>query len=817
MTQRNLSVRLALEGGQQVKRELQDVGATGQRALARVRDASQPASKGLLAVDAASREVQASLNRFAGQLGPVGRGLTALGPAGLAAGAAIGGVVLALRQGLDAAAEAEQRMFRLEGVLRATGHASGLTARELEQFAIGLDRSTLAAKNDVIEAAGALATFRSISGETFKDTLRLAQDLAAVFGGDLRGQAQLLGRALEDPIQGLTALRRVGVSFTQSQREAIAAMAETGDVAAAQRAILAELERQVGGAGAAEAKGLKGAVDGLSLAWRLMLEEIGRTPVVTGLASGAIDLVRRSLEGWTRILGGGPIAEQIVATNRALLEAEARLESLRTAGSDRLLHALEAQVQRLRQELDTLLAQASAEAEVFAEERREAEAGQRAAQAERIAEVIAGIERKLQQQLYELTVDRVQKVRDEEAKTIRELEELRAQGGDPARLEQLMAERRELARRQIEDIERPAREAEARRAEAARAQAGARVAANERVAQNLARELELITSLQGVERERARFVEQAVGRLADPTPARVREVERLAAALFDEARAQEEAARAREQQARMVEDITRQWRTLSDAQDGAVAALERWRAETLGSLDAAASGYDDFARQVEAIFQARLPAAREADLRASTHWRDGAIRALEDYIASANDSAAATEQAFVRGFGRAEDALVSFVTTGRLELKSLADSVLADLTRMAVRQSITAPLAGLLQGAFTSGGLFGLFHGGGVVGERPPAVRYAESGIFHHAPRFHAGGLVGRPGLRPDEVPIIARRGEEVLTRTDPRHRDNREPGARTINVTMTVVTRDADSFRRSQGQITAEVAQLLRRAERNL
>jgi hypothetical protein len=56
-----------------------------------------------------------------------------------------------------------------------------------------------------------------------------------------------------------------------------------------------------------------------------------------------------------------------------------------------------------------------------------------------------------------------------------------------------------------------------------------------------------------------------------------------------------------------------------------------------------------------------------------------------------------------------------------------------------------------------------------------------------------------------------------VLTRADPRHRDNRQESGRTINVSMTVVTRDADSFRRSQGQITAELAQLLRRAERNL
>jgi hypothetical protein len=61
--------------------------------------------------------------------------------------------------------------------------------------------------------------------------------------------------------------------------------------------------------------------------------------------------------------------------------------------------------------------------------------------------------------------------------------------------------------------------------------------------------------------------------------------------------------------------------------------------------------------------------------------------------------------------------------TGKLELQSLADSVLADITRIAVRQSITAPIAGLLQGAFAGGDLlgggFGLFHEGGVVGENP--------------------------------------------------------------------------------------------------
>jgi hypothetical protein len=81
---------------------------------------------------------------------------------------------------------------------------------------------------------------------------------------------------------------------------------------------------------------------------------------------------------------------------------------------------------------------------------------------------------------------------------------------------------------------------------------------------------------------------------------------------------------------------------------------------------------------------------------------------------------------------------------------------------MTVRQTITAPLAGGLQSAFAGGGLFGLFHEGGIAGKRPPAMRYADAGVFEHAPRYHSGGFAGS-GLLPDEVPIIARHGELVV------------------------------------------------------
>jgi hypothetical protein len=60
---------------------------------------------------------------------------------------------------------------------------------------------------------------------------------------------------------------------------------------------------------------------------------------------------------------------------------------------------------------------------------------------------------------------------------------------------------------------------------------------------------------------------------------------------------------------------------------------------------------------------------------------------------------------------------------------------------MTVRQTITAPIAGALQSAFAGGGLFGVFHEGGIAGDRPPALRYADAAVFEHAPRYHGGGL----------------------------------------------------------------------------
>ncbi|TGY90715.1 phage tail tape measure protein [Marinicauda algicola] len=227
------------------------------------------------------------------------------------------------------------------------------------------------------------------------------------------------------------------------------------------------------------------------------------------------------------------------------------------------------------------------------------------------------------------------------------------------------------------------------------------------------------------------------------------------------------------------------------------------------------------ARAAEAS-RAAGEAAATAATQAATGW--AAVREeLSRYASEAMDWGKGLGSALTSAFRSAEDAIASFVTGGKIDFKALADSILADITRIAVRSAILGPLAnalgggggGLLGGLFGSGGgLFaGIFHQGGVAGG-PAQQRLVPAFAFAGAPRFHDGGLAG---LRADEVPAILQRGEMVLSRAQlaaiGAARETRSP----VNVVMNISTPDAGSFRYAQGQIAADAARAMERARRNL
>lgn len=180
----------------------------------------------------------------------------------------------------DALGEAREAVAigkETERVIRTTGGAANVSAAQVGDLAGRL--SNLTAQDDELIQSGAnlLLTFKNIknglgeNNQIFDRATGLALDMSTVFKQDLSSSSVQLGKALDDPVKGITALSRVGVSFTAQQKEQIKALTATGDVMGAQKIILAELESQVGGAAAAQATG----AGRMSTAWANVKEELG--------------------------------------------------------------------------------------------------------------------------------------------------------------------------------------------------------------------------------------------------------------------------------------------------------------------------------------------------------------------------------------------------------------------------------------------------------------------------------------------------------------------------------------------------------------
>ena len=173
-------------------------------------------------------------------------------------------------------------------------------------------------------------------------------------------------------------------------------------------------------------------------------------------------------------------------------------------------------------------------------------------------------------------------------------------------------------------------------------------------------------------------------------------------------------------------------------------------------------------------------AAARDQAEAGESWIDRVRAALEQIRQDSDNAADETRAVTVGAFRSMEHAVAAFATTGKVSFSGFVDSVIADLARLAARHTIVRPLAGLIAGA-----LPGLFGGGPASGEATPSTGSQSAGvrhggetaarashghvrgstvppaIFDGAPRFHSGGIAG---LRPEEVPVIVRRGEGIFT-----------------------------------------------------
>ena len=174
-----------------------------------------------------------------------------------ALGSAAGAVKDFIADGVSAARETAKLNAQTEAVLKSTGNAAGTSAQHISEYASALSDAagkSLFGDDQIQQSENMLLTFTNIKGATLDAATAISVDMAQALGGAPKDNAIQLGKALNDPVKGVTALTRVGVTFSQDQKDMIQAMVDTGDVAGAQAVILAELNKEFGGSAEAAAK-----------------------------------------------------------------------------------------------------------------------------------------------------------------------------------------------------------------------------------------------------------------------------------------------------------------------------------------------------------------------------------------------------------------------------------------------------------------------------------------------------------------------------------------------------------------------------------
>ena len=158
------------------------------------------------------------------------------------------------KDAFNAFTEANVASAQLNATLVSTKFAAGMSRAALDENAEAISKHSLYTKTAVTSMQSVLTTFPLITAKTFPDATKAIADMSAKLGGDLQGTAIQVGKALQDPIHGITALHRVGVNFSDAQKAVIKQLMATGHAADAQRLILKELNLEFGGSAEAAAK-----------------------------------------------------------------------------------------------------------------------------------------------------------------------------------------------------------------------------------------------------------------------------------------------------------------------------------------------------------------------------------------------------------------------------------------------------------------------------------------------------------------------------------------------------------------------------------
>jgi hypothetical protein len=221
-------------------------------------------------------------------------GLSKMGKAAATAAgaAALGGLVMMFKTGADEQMDFLAGNAQLEAGIKSTGNAANVSVDGLNNMASEIQNYSGQTDDSIAASQKLLLTFTNLTNgvgegaDMFDQATKMSADMAAKMGGDASKYAVQLGKALNDPVKGITALTKVGVSFTDAQKKQISALQGSGDMMGAQKIIMQELQKEFGGSAKAAGDALPGQLQKAQRSFEDVSQGLvaGLMPVLTSLA-----------------------------------------------------------------------------------------------------------------------------------------------------------------------------------------------------------------------------------------------------------------------------------------------------------------------------------------------------------------------------------------------------------------------------------------------------------------------------------------------------------------------------------------------------
>jgi hypothetical protein len=284
-------------------------------------------SRGTDKASKATDRLRRSVDDAEKSIGGLKIGLVAVGAAiGTAFGIGIGSAIARL-EAINVA------MRKIDVALANNGYSYDVTGAKIKKFADDLERSTGRAAQEVLDIAPNLASF-GFTEDVFFRAIKLADDMSAAWGGDLKQNLEGLSRALADPVKGMAMLSQRGITLTYEQKKLAKQLLDTGQGLKAQGVVFGALEEQISGVAASGFTGLTKALASSKLAIEGFFEAIvTKTGIMTALeyallaVAFAFDTMANHMDGILMVVGSIG-AGLLVAFGPAILSSVAALAGI---------------------------------------------------------------------------------------------------------------------------------------------------------------------------------------------------------------------------------------------------------------------------------------------------------------------------------------------------------------------------------------------------------------------------------------------------------------------------------------------------------